>query len=104
LIRKTVTTIDEELLLDAAKLKLVVFPEMLFRAEDRILLTPTAIKNYLVNCSFSNDHISSNDNSAVQLSGLSKFNVNSYNYEILDPARKLRLRISQIQGRIEYLC
>jgi hypothetical protein len=32
------------------------------------LITPTAIKNYFVNYSFSNDHVSSNNDSALKLS------------------------------------
>jgi hypothetical protein len=40
---------------------------MHFIAEDRTLIIPTAIKNSFVKCGFSNDHVSSNDNSVVKI-------------------------------------
>jgi hypothetical protein len=51
-----------------SKMKLDVFPAIFFRAENRRSIIPTAIKNYSVNCGFSNDHVSSKDNSAVNMS------------------------------------
>jgi hypothetical protein len=48
-------------------MKLDVLSEMHFTAEAWRLITPTTIKNWFVKCGFPNDHVSSNDDSAVKL-------------------------------------
>jgi hypothetical protein len=57
------------LLQDGTQMKLDVLSAMHFIAEASRLVTPTAIKNGFVKSGFSNDHISSNDDSAVKVSG-----------------------------------
>jgi hypothetical protein len=47
--------------------KLEVLYAVHFTAEAWRLITPTTIKNCVVNCGFSIDHVSSNDDSAVKL-------------------------------------
>jgi hypothetical protein len=58
--------IDRRLLKDAPQIKLHVLSAMHFTAEAWRLITPIIIKNCFVMCGFSNDHISSNDDSAVK--------------------------------------
>jgi hypothetical protein len=46
-------------------MKLDVLSAMLFIAEVRRSITPTTIKSDFVECGFSNDRVSSNDDSSV---------------------------------------
>jgi hypothetical protein len=47
-------------------MKLDVLSAKHFIAEAWRLMTPTKLKNYFVKCSFSNDHVSSNDDSTSE--------------------------------------
>jgi hypothetical protein len=68
LIWKTVAIMDGRLLQDATQMKQDVLSSVHFIAEAWRLVTPAAIKNFFVKCAFSNDHVSSNDGSAVKYS------------------------------------
>jgi hypothetical protein len=50
-------------------MKLDVLSAVHFIAEAWRLMTPTTIKNCFVKCGFSIDHVSSNEGSAVKLTG-----------------------------------
>jgi hypothetical protein len=50
------------------QMKLDVLSAMHFIAEASGVIMPTRIKNRFEKCGYSNDHVSSNDDSAVQLS------------------------------------
>jgi hypothetical protein len=69
LISKTATMLDVGLHQDVAQIKLDVLPAMHLAAEPWRLVTSSTIKNCFVKCSFSSDHVSSNDDSAVKLTG-----------------------------------
>jgi hypothetical protein len=58
---------DGGLLQDTTHMKLDALSAMHLIAEIWRLITPTTIKNCFVNCGFSIDHVSSNDDSAVKL-------------------------------------
>jgi hypothetical protein len=51
---------------DTADMKLGVLSAMHLIAEPSRLITSIAIKNFFVTCGFSTDHVSSNDDTAVQ--------------------------------------
>jgi hypothetical protein len=59
----------DELLQNAAQMKQDVLSAMHLRAEPWRMITPATIKNCFVKCSFSIDHVSSNDDSTVRLTG-----------------------------------
>jgi hypothetical protein len=67
LIQKTVAVIDGGLLQDGTQMKLDVLSAVHFVAEVWRLVKPTTIKNVFVKCGFSNDHVSSNDGTAVSV-------------------------------------
>jgi hypothetical protein len=52
----------------AIQMKLDVLSAVHFTAETQRLIISTTIKNFSVKCGFSNNHVSSNDDSAVKLS------------------------------------
>jgi hypothetical protein len=58
---------DWGLLQDAAQMKLDVLSAVRFIEEGWRLITTNTVKNCFVKCGFSNDHVSSNDDSAVKL-------------------------------------
>jgi hypothetical protein len=49
-------------------MNLDVLSAMYFTEEASGVITPTTTKNRFEKCGYSNDHVSSNDNSSVQLS------------------------------------
>jgi hypothetical protein len=51
----------------ATQKELDMLPAVHFIAESQRLITSTTVKNTFVKCGFSNDHISTNDDSAVKL-------------------------------------
>jgi hypothetical protein len=65
LIQRTVALINGGLLQQATQMKLDMLFAVHFIAEAWRLITPTAFENYFVNCCFSVDHVSSNNDSAV---------------------------------------
>jgi hypothetical protein len=67
MILKTAATIDGGLLQDTTQMKLDVLSAMHLIAEPWRLITSTIIKDCIVNCGFSIDHVSSSDDSAVKL-------------------------------------
>jgi hypothetical protein len=66
LIRKTVAMVDGRLIQDDTQMKLDVLSAIDFIAHAWRLITSATIKICFVKCGFSNDHVSSNDNSAVK--------------------------------------
>jgi hypothetical protein len=79
LFQKTVAMVDGRLLQDDTQMKLDVLSAMHFTAHTWRLITSATIKNCFLKCGFSNDHVSSNDNSALKLNKGKKVTGTVYN-------------------------